>query len=63
MPISVPKPATAPTETAEKWYMPSEMPTSSVHDFGTPRPITWPRKTARIPKWNSGLPHRNSRSS
>ena len=29
---------------------------SSVQDFGRPRPTTCPRKTPRIPKWNSGLP-------
>ena len=61
MPTRVAKPAIDPM--AITWYMPSEMPTLSVHDFGTPGPMTWPIRTNRMPKWNSGLPMRSSRDS
>ena len=63
MPTTVHTPATTPTEIARKWYTPSVMPTASVQDLGMPRPMTWPRKTARIPKWNIGLAQRSRRLS
>ena len=44
-------------------YVCRSRPTASVTDCGTSRPMTWPRITPSIPKWNSGLPIRSSRTS
>jgi hypothetical protein len=63
IPTRVQNPAIDPMEIAIAWYIPSVTPTAAVHDSGTPRPITWPRKTNSRPKWKSGLPQRSSRSS
>jgi hypothetical protein len=37
-PTSVSTPATVPRNTAVRWYVCSEMPTASVHDFGISSP-------------------------
>lgn len=63
IPSRVPTPATVPMLRAMKWYMSSVMPAASVQEEGMSRPMRWPARTARIPKWNSGEAMRRIRDS
>ena len=62
-PMIVMTPAIVPGMTAMRWYTCSGTPAASVKDLGTPRPMTWPAATNRMPKWNRGEAQRRIRDS